>query len=186
MNDKSIQALIEAQVKNYMDKYLEANIRKNINERINATLSHGGYYKKIIHSIEETTDNIFNGKLDRFLMRTIKKYLPPRIIYVHEHHQIPPQLIPFAVTECFLTTTNPCIYFLCREDRIVYIGQSINLMMRLGNHTQNKNFDRVFYFEVARGELNSVEAALIEYYDPEYNRTANQNETRTLNERQRR
>lgn len=79
-------------------------------------------------------------------------------------------------------------YALVREGRVVYVGQSKNVLSRLSTwrnklrrFEQGKNidypsmsrvvikFDRVKVYPCARAELNSLEAELILLYDPELN-----------------
>jgi hypothetical protein len=183
--DKSLLRVVENAVKKYMDKYLEGHIRNQVNERVNSFLDHGSYAKKIREQVDSISQDLLSGRLDGHFVNQIRKYSAPKIIYVHEPTAPPPQLEPMGVREYFLAPISPCIYFLCLDDRIVYIGQTINLQGRLTAHVLEKNFDRIFFFECAAEDLNTVEATLIEYYDPEYNR-AGKKDDRILNERQRR
>lgn len=44
----------------------------------------------------------------------------------------------------------PCIYFLCRRGRVVYVGKTTSLAQRLAAHTRRgKVFDHVYYLPVA-------------------------------------
>lgn len=65
----------------------------------------------------------------------------------------------------------PGVYFLVRDGRIVYVGQSTNPMGRLAQHVGNpyKNFDRVFMVPIPREHLTAVENALIRMLQPAYN-----------------
>ena len=39
-----------------------------------------------------------------------------------------------------------CVYFLVsEEDEVVYVGQTANLLQRVGSHQSNKNFSKVYY-----------------------------------------
>lgn len=65
------------------------------------------------------------------------------------------------------------IYYLKRGEKIVYIGQTINLMQRLGSHLDSdKDFDSAVYFPVVgdKEERNYIEAGLIIEHTPEYNK----------------
>jgi hypothetical protein len=63
------------------------------------------------------------------------------------------------------------IYFLIKDDEIVYIGQSIHIPHRLKNHKRDKKpFDKVFFIECKRRELDRLERMLIRQYTPRLNR----------------
>ena len=55
------------------------------------------------------------------------------------------------------------VYRLMKEGRTVYIGQSVDIMSRVLEHTTKKNFDQFSYalVEGGREALNEVESALI-------------------------
>lgn len=71
----------------------------------------------------------------------------------------------------------PGIYFLCVEDEVVYVGQSVNVPARIMTHIQEsrrsagKTFDplRIFYLPVPESELLSVESEFICRLKPKYN-----------------
>ena len=60
------------------------------------------------------------------------------------------------------------IYFLKQGDKIVYIGQSVNIERRIREHT-NKTFDNYQFIECPVELLDSTEMAYITRYTPEYN-----------------
>jgi hypothetical protein len=56
----------------------------------------------------------------------------------------------------------PCVYFLTDSElRIVYVGQTTDLPLRISNHRRDKRFARVFYLPLERGELTLIERAFI-------------------------
>jgi predicted GIY-YIG superfamily endonuclease len=61
------------------------------------------------------------------------------------------------------------VYFLCKDNKVVYIGQSVNVSQRVGNHISCKEFDYVYYVRCPKTELNYLEAKLIEAIKPKYN-----------------
>jgi len=63
------------------------------------------------------------------------------------------------------------VYFLCLADKIMYVGQSTQLVSRIGSHLteRSKDFDRVFFIFVPKCELNEVEAEFIHSLQPPYN-----------------
>jgi hypothetical protein len=63
------------------------------------------------------------------------------------------------------------IYFLVREDTIVYVGQSHNnTLSRLKYHSNNKEFDRILIMSCPKVKLNKVEHYFIYKFLPEYNK----------------
>jgi hypothetical protein len=73
-----------------------------------------------------------------------------------------------------LDTSLPChIYFLCYKGAVVYVGQTSSAWpSRIIQHLNgdSKLFDDVWYLEVDKGSLNTVERHYIELYRPKYNK----------------
>jgi len=65
----------------------------------------------------------------------------------------------------------PCIYFLVRDNKVVYVGQSVSLPVRIQTHltTERKDFNRVLYLPVPMYQLNEAENEYIRALRPEYN-----------------
>lgn len=67
------------------------------------------------------------------------------------------------------------VYLLVRSNEIVYVGQTANLVPRIGLHLHGdrrssvKKFDRVFWFACALKDLDAYEGALIRSLRPKYN-----------------
>lgn len=70
-----------------------------------------------------------------------------------------------------LFNSGSCIYFLCKNDKVVYVGQAENVHQRLVEHMKTKDFDAVFYLRVPAHKMNKIESALISYLKPEYNKS---------------
>ena len=71
----------------------------------------------------------------------------------------------------------PGVYFLCRDEKVVYIGQSVMPVARVASHKRSdgsyankKNFNKVFFLPWPESDLDSIEGALIRAIDTEYNR----------------
>lgn len=65
----------------------------------------------------------------------------------------------------------PCIYFLCKNNRVVYVGQSTSLTGRLNQHANTgKDFDEVFYVRCHAEKLDKTEKHYIEKLNPPLNR----------------
>lgn len=61
------------------------------------------------------------------------------------------------------------IYFLLKDNHIVYIGKTTNGMRRILTH-KDKDFDSYSFFKVKQHELDVVENLNIVYYKPIYNK----------------
>ena len=180
---------LETMINVAVNKQLSSDTFKFARETIKDTIKNviiGEFYQEIRNNVAELMKNLYDERIDEKFNSVIRKRFPPSIIYVNESRDIPPQLIPLGVNEIFAPPNGPCIYFLCKEDRIVYIGQSIYLGSRLSEHITNKNFDRVFYMNVKKEDLSRVESELIEYYEPEYNGRPFMKYNHSGHERQRR
>lgn len=64
------------------------------------------------------------------------------------------------------------IYLLKQKDEVVYVGQSIDVDLRIKTHkkVKVKQFDNVHIIECDRCNLDSAEAFYIHYYMPIYNK----------------
>lgn len=64
------------------------------------------------------------------------------------------------------------IYFLMKDDEIVYVGQSQSIYSRLYSHNKdiNKKFDKYYYTEVSNNELDDKESEYIFKFNPIYNK----------------
>lgn len=68
------------------------------------------------------------------------------------------------------------IYFLFDGDEIVYVGQSVDIMTRVGAHLRDKVFDSFNYIECDLCDLNNLEATYILELKPKYNQALPQND----------
>ena len=65
----------------------------------------------------------------------------------------------------------PGVYFLCQENQVVYVGQSINPSARIAQHQADKQFNRVFM--IPTNNLDEVETMYIKKFKPKYNKAQN-------------
>jgi hypothetical protein len=63
----------------------------------------------------------------------------------------------------------PGVYLLLRSGEVVYVGQSVNPMRRVGEHLLDKRFDSFAFIPTPVDDLLSSEAAYINRFCPEYN-----------------
>lgn len=182
---KEIRSYIDKAIREYIERDSYKVARQSIKDNIENMII-GEFYTKIRNNVENTIKEIYESKLNYRILNLIKKYIPPNIIYVNEYKDPPAPLAPLKVIRFEMSSIASGIYFLCRDDRIVYIGQAVDLSRRIPQHLKEKNFDRVFYINVKEEDLNNVEIELIKYYQPEYNKTSNRAKDLVQNERQRR
>ena len=77
---------------------------------------------------------------------------------------------------------HPCCYFLCSEAEVKYVGQTVRLPSRLGDHAASKPpFDEVFYIPTPARKLTKIESRLIAEIDPPWNGGIGGDQTLTLN-----
>lgn len=78
-------------------------------------------------------------------------------------------LIPLSI--CGVESVGcPGVYFLCHEGVVVYVGQAVNVLSRVGAHVGDKTFDSVFFARVPASDLDFVEGSLIRSLSPKYNK----------------
>jgi transcriptional regulator with XRE-family HTH domain len=65
----------------------------------------------------------------------------------------------------------PCVYFLIKDDKIVYVGQTHNGLKRIIEHNGKKDFDRYSVLPCNISKLNKLEEKYILRYRPKYNKT---------------
>jgi hypothetical protein len=76
------------------------------------------------------------------------------------------------------------IYFLIKDGKIVYVGQSVNILERIKTHYYSlKEFNRFYYIECKKEELNKLEGEYIFKFFPIYNKKIPEHSTfKTLNQ----
>ncbi len=65
------------------------------------------------------------------------------------------------------------IYFLVADNRVVYVGQSVNVSGRIGQHATFKKFDRVAFVACEKNQLNILESLYIHILRPPLNGNSN-------------
>jgi hypothetical protein len=61
------------------------------------------------------------------------------------------------------------VYFLIKNETVVYVGQSTNIFQRVGDHESKKDFDTFTYIECAKEDLNIMETKYIVKFKPPLN-----------------
>ena len=58
------------------------------------------------------------------------------------------------------------VYFLIKGDRVVYVGQSVNIFARISSHVQSKDFDSYAYVSCPIDKLDILESLYIHTLSP--------------------
>ena len=71
----------------------------------------------------------------------------------------------------------PIVYFLLDNDTIVYVGKSLNGMVRIYDHIKNSNygFNAYAFFNVPKEQIDKLERRYIKRFSPKYNKMHNDN-----------
>lgn len=69
------------------------------------------------------------------------------------------------------------IYFLFKDNELVYIGQSEDIYKRVPSHLFSKDFNNWNYIEYVNDDLNTLEAEFILKYRPKHNKSIPMNNT---------
>lgn len=77
-------------------------------------------------------------------------------------------LIPLPIQSLEYATFSG-VYFLCRNRKVVYVGQSMAVSGRVGAHMKDKLFDYAYCLRVPPSDLDYVEGEMIRALKPEYN-----------------
>jgi hypothetical protein len=109
------------------------------------------------------TDNM---TLYRIATDTIKTAMPkPETTFTIKNQKIPKDLK--IVPELILTAS---VYMLVKNQLVVYIGKSINPMVRICDHRKYKGtFDAAYYIPVQQEDMDLMEGYLIDLYNPPWN-----------------
>jgi hypothetical protein len=62
------------------------------------------------------------------------------------------------------------VYVLFHGNDMVYVGQAVNVLLRIGQHLREKAFTHAAYISAPVEQLNSLERALLDVYAPRLNR----------------
>lgn len=98
-----------------------------------------------------------------------KENIPAELAAINNLFTIP---IKFA-------SVPPCIYFLCLDGKIQYIGKSMDLSSRIKQHLLDptKIFSDIFFITCPESDLDRLESKLIRQYSPPLNITYNKPKT---------
>jgi hypothetical protein len=63
----------------------------------------------------------------------------------------------------------PCVYFLVKRDRVVYVGSTVHLGNRILSHLKGKDFDRLFFMRAPQPKIYALEVQFIKMLKPPLN-----------------
>ncbi|RUR26795.1 hypothetical protein ELY33_16950 [Vreelandella andesensis] len=61
------------------------------------------------------------------------------------------------------------VYFLIKDENVVYVGQSVNIISRVAAHVKQKDFDRFAFVPCDAQDLDVLESLYIHFLQPELN-----------------
>ena len=82
---------------------------------------------------------------------------------------VPKELLGIQSELRDLQSAPPSVYFLINDNKVVYVGQSLNVYSRIKEHEKDKKFDRVLYMLADIKNLQEVERKYINALLPKYN-----------------
>lgn len=149
-----------------------------------------------LFSIDEIKNLMDNQLITSYHVNNKPYYYKPNELQselnqlVNEKKKIKLDVIPILVDDCEKNIPFeiqsikdklvylPChfisaIYFLCKDNKVVYVGQAVNVAGRVSNHFNSKDFDSVFYIPIPKNKLNDIERQFIKLLKPIYNKTHN-------------
>lgn len=110
------------------------------------------------------------SRIDGWIDREIHDFLKNKKLIKSEliAEKIPSQLENLADDLCLLPVKKypPCVYFMVKSGEVFYIGQSINLLARIGYHAAWKDYDAIFYLPCEKKDLSWMEGAFIRILKP--------------------
>lgn len=116
---------------------------------------------KAIKIITELDGEIFTS-LDYYDKIVSKwNYWNSKIVSYSESKNNSATFIPFAISNY--------LYYLFKDDELIYIGQTVSLGSRVREHQKTKEIDSVYWKEVDADEVIMVERMCINYHSPTLN-----------------
>jgi hypothetical protein len=82
----------------------------------------------------------------------------------------PPPLPEFSIDDAFQATGGSGVYFLYRDDVLVYVGESLCVRTRLLNHPHRRHVNRCSVIECDKSQRKRLEAFYIGVLNPRWNR----------------
>jgi len=105
-----------------------------------------------------------------------RKEQPPlteeeKIVYNRNHALRDAKAIPkyHIISSGIPSMKSSGVYFLIKDDEIIYVGQSRNIIYRIGVHSRKVEFDSFSYIEVDEELLSIVEQSFIKRFNPRLN-----------------
>lgn len=116
------------------------------------------------------------GHLEQYIALNTWSKLPPKERKLRQHRLAYPDpeldalldIEKIAAGKTAMAYNGPAIYFLFRGDELVYIGQAVRLLGRIGSHEHA--FDAFAYIPCAFADLNKLERRAILKYRPPLNK----------------
>ena len=107
---------------------------------------------------------------DGFIADDLAEHINDQTKQLKEKSKTIDEIISRKQNNVHLECKGTFVYFLIKNDLIVYVGQTVNLMERVGTHVKgNKDFNYITYIEVPKRWLLRTESHYIMQFNPHYN-----------------
>lgn len=94
----------------------------------------------------------------------VVSYLTDKTLY------LPEAIVEAATNARHLLTSG--IYFLIKDQKIIYVGQSISVLSRIKDHQNHRDFDHFTCIPCPKEHLDMLESLYIHFLRPEQNATS--------------
>lgn len=137
----------------YSDDYLD--ISKEISYRVQQTVRNSEIHISIERSKIDKERSEMSRQIADVVERSVKKFTA--------------QFLEKYGKRYYIANSACGIYFLRRLGKVVYVGQSRNVYVRLGDHISTKDFDEVVILPCEPDDLDNLEGFYIRLLQPEMN-----------------
>ncbi|MFZ1591972.1 MAG: GIY-YIG nuclease family protein [Chitinophagales bacterium] len=110
------------------------------------------------------------GVDDGLISEDLAEHIDEQTKYLSDKSKTHNDIISLKRNGVVLDCKGTYVYFLIKNDLVVYVGQTVNLMERVGNHVKgSKDFNFITYIEVPKRWLLRTESHYIMQLNPHYN-----------------
>jgi len=112
------------------------------------------------------------GTDDGFISNDLFEHIQAEVSQVLDGSLDNEAIVNAKIDHIPLSARGSYVYFLLKNDLIVYVGQTICLTARVGEHLKSiKDFNYISFIEVPKRRLLQVESHYIQKLNPAYNLT---------------
>jgi len=134
-------------------------------------------YKKLLKMSNKYSIKVMNQSEDGEIYIS-SEYFDKIVNFLNDNMKLIPDMntIREKASETIPFKKDEYIYFLLNNNELIYIGQTVNMSMRISTHLSSKEFNRVYYFTISEDQKSLVESLCINEYKPIHNITNKDND----------